>query len=257
MYDPEMLTDLTKQYHSLLIGKNDEWINTWENWHVVPTSRPLVNPPEVATEYVEIPGSDGALDFTEALAGKPIYKTRTGSWEFMVLNGYQDWVVLYDHLLTYLHGHEFDVVLVDDPYNVYHGRLTLNEWRSEEHNSTITIDYTLEPYKKMSSTYVEDWLWDDLTVSGESGYKIQYGKFDVNGDRYRTFYNKMDKQLEFTLECTSEMTVTFAGKTYDLYAGANKSQRFRPPLYLSPGYSEFKFSGHGQVNVIYDRGESV
>ena len=58
--------------------------DTYETWHLIPTSRPVINPPEVKTKYVEIPGANGKLDLTESLTGYPLYDSRTGSIEYRV-----------------------------------------------------------------------------------------------------------------------------------------------------------------------------
>ena len=49
--------------HSITING----MNTWDIWHMAPKSRPFVSPPQVKTEYVDVPGADGALDYTEVL----------------------------------------------------------------------------------------------------------------------------------------------------------------------------------------------
>ena len=45
-----------------------------------------------------------------------------------------------------------DVILEDSPNYKYSGRLEVDEWRSEERNSKIIINYILEPYKVSIST---------------------------------------------------------------------------------------------------------
>ncbi len=42
-------------YHSITIGNK----NTWDDWHLIPATRPLFNPPTVKTNMVNIPGGDG------------------------------------------------------------------------------------------------------------------------------------------------------------------------------------------------------
>lgn len=251
------MSELSKWYHSIIIGD----YNTWENWHIVPTSRPLVNPPGVETNYVEIPGADGALDFTETLTGKPVYKNREGSWEFVVLNDYQNWSDLYNMLLSTIHGKEFDIVLEDEPEYVYHGRLVLNEWKSEEHNSKITIDYVIEPYKKRSSTYVDDWKWNDLTCDTDV-YTVFYGSFTVNGKRYRNFYNPLTYETTIKLTCTSELTMQRINTAYagtgdiiNLSIGENDIDEY--VYLLSPGNNPVLFEGNGVVSASYYKGDII
>lgn len=127
-------------YHSLIISGR----NTYENWEMYPTSRPFVSPPEVKTNYIDIPGIDGGIDFTESLTGKAQYGYRKGSWEFMLIPQ-SDWARVYRDLTNFLHGKIHTVVLEDDPDYQYTGRLSINAWRSEQHNSKIVINYVLDP----------------------------------------------------------------------------------------------------------------
>ena len=131
-------------YHSI----NISGVNTYERWHMVPSSRPLINLPPVKTNYVEIPGTSIVLDYTEMLlgSGKVAYGQRTGSWEFL-LRPESKWAEVYADLANYLHGKQHTIILEDDPDYYYKGRLSVNQWRSEEKNSTVTIDYTLNPFK--------------------------------------------------------------------------------------------------------------
>lgn len=139
-------------YHSITIGDK----NTWDDWHLVAEERPLFNPPELKTNYIEIPGSDTILDFTESLTGYPTYYNRKGSWEFYVMNGYQSWDKLYTEIMEYLHGLTHKAFLEDDPDYYYVGRFTVNEWKSEPQWSKIVIDYNVEPYKLAKLTSIED-----------------------------------------------------------------------------------------------------
>lgn len=131
-------------YHSITFGTK----NTWDDWHLIPTSRPLFNPPSVKTNLIEIPGGDGALDLTTALAGRPLYKNRTGSLEFYVDNNFLDWTVLYSEIMVYLHGQKMRAVLEDDPSYYYEGRFAINAWKSNKERSSLVIDYDVNPYKK-------------------------------------------------------------------------------------------------------------
>ena len=239
--------------HSItLTNSQNEKVNTWDDWHMIPNSRPVVNPPEVITEYVKIPGADGTLDFTEKLAGRVIYGDRSGSWEFSVDNGYQEWQVLYDRLLRQLHGKFFTVVLEDEPAYQYSGRLKVNEWRSEKINSVVTIDYVLSPYKKMVSGFTQDWLWDDLTVS--SGiYTIYYGTFNVDGSRLRNLYNPGDSRVPLTMHLTDMMTIKYYGDTKTFGAGLIENCG----LFLEPGDNFIEFIGNGNVTISYDRGDTI
>ena len=154
--------------------------NTWRDWHLVPTSRPVVNPPKTRTEYVTVPGRDGILDFSEALDGIH-YDNRTGSWEFVVANDYHKditWAKIYSDIMNNLHGKNLNVSFLDDPEFYYTGRIYVNQWKSNEYWSTITLDYDLYPFKVTFDTVNEetsDWLFNDAITTRKK--RLYYSKF--------------------------------------------------------------------------------
>ena len=131
-------------YHSITLGTK----NTWDDWHLIPTSRPLFNPPPVKTSYIETPGLDGALDTTLEETDRPRYKNRTGSWEFYVENGFRDPFALYSEIMRHLQGQRMRAVLEDDPGYSYDGRFRVSAWKSGPDRSQITIEYDVAPYKQ-------------------------------------------------------------------------------------------------------------
>ena len=178
-------------FYSINIGayKSAGYYNTWTDFHLFPTSRPLVNPPEVRFKTVEIPGMNGVLDLTDALSDgtEPAYGTRKGSWEFIVVNnnisisGLQDyveagrnfhnrrwitelekdipgddehvttWFMIYTLLMQRLHGYRLVVSLTDDPDYSYFGRMSVNEWKSDKEYSIVTLDYEFQPFRFLNT----------------------------------------------------------------------------------------------------------
>lgn len=161
-------------YHSITIGTK----NTWDDWHLVPTSRPKFAMPPIRTNYVEIPGSDGVLDLSTALTGRTTYGNRQGSFEFLVMNDYGRWYDRYSDIATYLHGKEFQAILDDEPTFYYEGRFSVNEWKSEKDWSRIVIDYNVSPFKKTLLSLGERWLWDPFDF--ENDEIISYKNMLVN-----------------------------------------------------------------------------
>jgi len=240
--------------------------NTWETWHLIPNERPSIAPPEVKTQYVEIPGMNGALDYTEVLSGDVRYGNRQGSWEFIVETGVQKWCDLYNELLTLLHGKRFNCVLREQPNYIYNGRLEVNQWKSDERYSTITIDYNFSPYKSVKEGAITDWLWDDLTFNSNV-YVIYYGSFIVDGRLPRNIFNPTNDPVEIILTVSDTMDVRlphsidvkryYANHVY----GNDDSYTHRSGIILSPfsnpstnGNNEVEFMGYGKVTINYSRG---
>ena len=154
--------------------------NTWADWHIVPATRPLFLPPVPKYQFIDVPGADADLDFTEILEIGTTYNAREGSNEFIVMNGYGRWETRYSEIMNYLHGQRMKIMLDDDPAYYYIGRVGVNEWRSEKDWSRIVLDYHLDPYKYERTSSTEDWLWDALNF--ETGVIRDYRNIAVSGD---------------------------------------------------------------------------
>lgn len=208
-------------YHSITIGEK----NTYDDWHLVTPSRPVINPPKVKSNYIEIPGRDGVIDLTDALIGRATYSNRSGSWEFIVLNEYapgQDWTTLYTEIMEYLHGQNYKVILSDDdPGFYYYGRLNVNQWRSNPTWSRIVIDYNLGPYKYDISYTDQGWLWDPFNF--ETGYVQSVKNLPITGNTSfdAVVINRIDQYIPIILTSASGLKVTWHGTEYTLDKGTN------------------------------------
>lgn len=131
-------------YHSITFGIK----NTWTDWHLIPSSRPVFSPPPVKSKFIDIPGADGEVDLTALFTGGPTFGNRTGSFEFIVAPGYSSWDVTYSTIMNFLHGQRMNAVLEDDPLYFYNGRFSISEWRSDKAYSLITIDYSVGPHRQ-------------------------------------------------------------------------------------------------------------
>lgn len=165
-------------YHSITFGDgtlNDKkefiGVNTWDDWHLIPSQRPDMASPQPVTNFVNIPGSNVPIDMTTYLTGDVIYQMRSGSWSFYVDNDHENWITIRDKIMSFLHGQRMKCVMEDDPFFYYEGRFSLNEYKSQPSFSTITINYTVNPYRHPISSYWETQLWDpfnfDRDVVGE------------------------------------------------------------------------------------------
>lgn len=104
--------DLNGQYDRSLFK------DTWEDWHLIPVTKPVIDPPPVQTNSVEIPGMNGVIDMTDVLLGYPLYSNRTGSLEFYVDTTVYGWdfETAYDTLLNLIHGRKKKLFLNSSTY---------------------------------------------------------------------------------------------------------------------------------------------
>lgn len=134
-------------YHSLIFQAGNTTINTWDNWHLIPATRPVLTQPNPAYNFVEIPGSDGSMDLTDYLIGRPTYSDRQGSFEFYVENGYGDWTSRRAEIAAFLNGRNMRLYLEDDPNYYYEGRFFFRGWTPDASHSKVTIEYRVKPYR--------------------------------------------------------------------------------------------------------------
>lgn len=168
-----MSSNLAKSYHSITFGS----YNTYDRWHLVPESRPVVVMPEQKKEVVDVPGGNGVLDMSMALTKFPIFNRRSGSIKFKVLNDYPrngtdftSWKDIYEELASYLHGQKLNMTLDDDPDFYYSGYYSVT-WTSNNDGSgsDVEIGYDLEPYKFAKTiTYYTEGSTDTFTLKKSS-----------------------------------------------------------------------------------------
>lgn len=134
--------------------------NTWKDWHLIPSSKPIIAQAGVVTNYVDIPGRrNGPVDLSDYLTGQVVYGSRSGSFTFMLHPDYEYWESIRTEINDYLHGKKMKMCMSDDPGFYYEGRFSLNELSSDATCTSFTINYAVGPYKY----YINaggDWLWD-------------------------------------------------------------------------------------------------
>lgn len=143
--------------------EQEDTIDSWEDWHLIPNERPAFMPPPVKTNFQSLDGSDTSIDLTSTVGGYVPHDRRTGSWEWHVVNDYGHWATRYSTIMNYLQQKEVVAILEDDPGYFYRGRFSVNQWRSEPERSKIVIDYDVLPHKYEISTSSERWLWDPFS----------------------------------------------------------------------------------------------
>jgi hypothetical protein len=132
-------------YHSVTFGDK----NTYDDWNLASTSMPIIQPPSVKSRSIGVPGKNGTLDVTEAITGYPLFENREGTLEFVMLDTSEDWTQKCTDISNYLHGQTLKLSLEDDPNWYYEGYFYVDELKSEEYFSTISIGYVLYPFKRL------------------------------------------------------------------------------------------------------------
>ena len=172
-------------YHSVTFGNK----NTWDNWHIVPSSRPVFNPPKQKVNTLDIQGGNGIIDLSESLTGYPVYNNREGSFEFIVMNDYKPWQETYSDIADYIHGQKMRAVLEDDPQYYYEGRFSVNSWKSDKDWSKITIDYNVSPYTSQFYGKAPVCPTFDVQLDSGTAFSVRFQNTDLHLSVSKEFRN--------------------------------------------------------------------
>ena len=224
----------TNMKHSIIFGDGTlvngkfDGVDTYEDWHLVPSSRPTIASAGVETKFVTIPGRDGSLDLSEFLrAGRPAYGDRSGSFEFYVENDWDEdaiteefWMTLYPRIINEIHGRKFKMVLSeDDPDYYWEGRFTVDKYDpGDGYHSTVTISYSVAPFKRKIRKNSEGMVWDNFNFEKDYDYD-PWGLSNVSAGFNSSIWGD---GYPFPLEVTGKSgttNVTFGGETKTVSAG--------------------------------------
>ena len=170
---------MDRPFYSITInGKN-----TWDEWKLMPVKAGKIDfaPPELRYEVADVAGSDDPLDFTEALTGYPLYKSRRGSIRFRFFDNGTSARNRFDDIKNFLHGKKCKVVIEDQPEYYYEGRMMVEELKFSKYGNWAEFDlsYILNAYKMEIGSSDEDWLWDPFNF--ETGIIREYGNVLTEG----------------------------------------------------------------------------
>ena len=244
-------------YHSITFGDK----NTYDDWHLMPSSRPVFNPPEVKMKTIDLPGANGVLDMSEALTGYPLFNNRKGSFEFYVLNDYwNSWKDAYSSISNYIHGRQMKAILDDDKTYYYFGRFAVNEWKSEEGHSKIVIDYNVDPYKYLVTGLPERWMWDPFNFLTDRVPETKFSEIKVPTGGITLEFSEMNygkMPVSPIVTCSAPVTMVFKNETLGLNetialkAGENKFTNFDDVIFYGPKVS-CRFETDAEVAISMD-----
>lgn len=251
-------------YHSIIFENRGVKKHTWEDWKLVPSSRPLFAPPKQKLSIIDVPGANGSIDLSEILTGYPVYENREGSIEFIVINGYDEWYRKYTEISNFLHGLNIKAYLEDDRNFYYTGRFWVDEWRSNNDGtwSNIVISYSVFPYKLSVADSTKGWVWD--TFNFRTGKIENEFVYNVNGSySIPNFHEKFTSRMPVTpmFETSRPLRVYFTNSELGIDFETNLTigkNTIREIIFsnVRPGNKmSLSFEGIGDVKVHFLRGD--
>lgn len=145
--------------------------------------------PDIQEQRQDIAGMDGDLDYTDALAGRPIYKTRP--LKAMLSSSFgdrEDRLAVFHELVNRVHGKRCAITLPDRPGLTAYGRLTVTLKTDHPAYTEVEINGKCDPFltdgKALSDTIPElsadtDNLLTDNNVTFMSQYSTCAGRYSA------------------------------------------------------------------------------
>lgn len=191
-----------------------------------------ISPAQPKTNYVEVDGGDGSLDFTEAL-GEVKYKDRSCKFTFSVNPSSE---MTFDEKKTQvsnaLNGKKCKIILDKDSIYYYEGRCTVNEYSQDRRILQIIVTAQVRPYKMKNTETVKT--------------------FSLTSTEQTVILTNGRKSVIPEITCTNNNTVVSLGSVKKtLNAGTHRILDFQ----LTEGENVLKVSGSGSVTFKYREGE--
>lgn len=225
--------------------------HSYRDWGLVLASRPKISPPTPKTVYIDIPSANGKIDLTESLTGDVSYDNRIIFLEFSIVQDRSEWSRMYSEILDYMQGKKIEIVLDEDSYFYYIGRVTVGEWEAEKASSLLTIEVDAEPFKLEKIGSLEDWEWDDFDF--EIGIIREYKDIRVEGSREFIIEGRRKPVIPTFIaapDSGSTLSVAYNNIEYVLPTGTSRILN----IVIASGTHTLKFYGFGTISIDYRGG---
>lgn len=229
--------------------------NTWTDWHLIPSSRPSIEPPTVVTKFIEVPGTDGVLDLSTYLTGRQQYGQRTGNLQFLIDNNHEYYEAIRERMVRLLHGKRIGMRLMDDPMYYYTGRFTVGKVEPGASYSSISIGYQLDPYKlRVNTEGTTPQLWDTFNFDKDYDYSVIMTPITVSGGEMKAYpiYTNDYSFAPIIRSSTGGVTASFGGVSATPVAGAQATLGYAIPNITNTLLVE----GTGSITILW-RGGSL
>lgn len=191
-----------------------------------------VEPAEPNLNLIEVPGADGAKDYSESPAGRVTYKTRKITWTFKLYPG-DHWATKYTQVSNAINGRACNITLDDDPGYYYVGRVAVDKHAADSILHTITVVATCQPYKLKHAGAIVD-----------AALTTAYTTLQLVNSRM---------PVVPTIEVTAATTLQWNGNTFSLTPGTHRLL----DIMLVEGVNSLQaktVSGTGAITVTYREG---
>lgn len=159
----------------------------------------VISSPSVKTATIDVPGSDGILDFTEFF-GEPKYYNRKIDMTFLSFTPWNRFMAEDSYIKNLLHGKRKKIFFEEDDDFYWIGRLFVGDW--EDYNSVGRLKITADvfPYK-----YKRDETIVSRSINSQVGQQV--------------ILHNLSKTVFPRISTSSNIQMTFGNTTVNLSAG--------------------------------------
>lgn len=234
---------------SITVLSTNKTYHTWKDWRLVIGNNYNVGEPEQETYYVDVPGADGFLDYSEALTGRPIFKKRSIDVNLGGDRNPQEWTNFISKLRVLLEGKLVQVVFDDMPGYYWEGRIHIGPLDRTHRIGSFNLSIpNADPYGYAIKTNNDQWEWDP--------FDFQYGvidpiSFSISNTSKSVTIDGRGAPFPVMVNVTSigsSLTMKVGSETYPLAQGIN---RFHDLLITKN--TTLVFTGTGTITVTYRR----
>lgn len=203
--------------------------DSWDYYELL-TLDILTPEPEMKISKIDVPGRDGELDVSEAVAGHVVYYNRQLQFRFRAIGEFICQKIRKDFAAD-VHGRKIFIEVEDEPH-LYYGRCTLRLEVDAGYYLDFAVDVDAEPYKR------------DTEPRKFKGKITRVGEL--------TFANLGDEYVTPTITTSSNMKITLNGSE-GTYPEGSHIAHFSVPK----GIYTLQVEGTGNVELEFWEGYFV
>lgn len=212
----------------LILGSYDTNINgpwTLSSWSL--------SPAEYQSNFVEVPGRNGALDLSTALTdGEPRYNSRTLEARLERSDGTRlEREEAIDTMVNWLDGWKMDIYLPDDELHYITGRVHVAKEYNDPAHAAVTITATVDPWrynKNETAVHLTAATEPKTTLLTNKGRRTVVPVLEITGD-------------------SPQVMLSVGAASWSLSTGVYQL----PDLVVRQGGTEIIYSGSGELHFRY------
>ncbi len=221
-------------YHGAILDR----INTLHKWGLILMDDLEEGAPDIKTNYQDVGGMDGQLNFSYALTGRPVYGMRPVSftlcrpWHFALLHNVppQPMADVWAEFMARYHGREVLLTLPTDPVHHYTGVVQIGAVTGDARDR-FSVSMTADPWRERNEP-------TRITAAVSKTAKTLYLPNET-------------RPVIPTITATAQAKITLGGKDYYVDAGTGRNL----DIMLAPGTNAVQVAlttaSTGQITMEY------